>query len=248
MINPTEEKSKRMRLRKMFVTGIIFLIPIGLSYWLLAFLLTKIQAWSRPLVDRLIFYFFQTEQGVVHDWVLTIISILLVVGFVLLVGALGSFYVGKKVLGVVDKLMLNLPIVRGIYGGAKQIIEAFSFQTGSGAFKTVVLLEYPRKGCWVIGFLTNENAKKSQQIFARDFVAVFVPSTPNPTTGFLLYLHPDELFVLDMSVEDAVKLIVSGGIVLPPTPRATPLTLTEHLKNHKPLRSGSRTIVSPPRR
>lgn len=211
----------------MLLTGILFLIPIGVTYWFLALLVRKTQGWTRPLVDRLVRQQFGPDQSWIHDLVLPAISILLVILFVMAVGALANFYIGKKVLALVDRLMLQLPIVRGIYGGTKQIIEAFSIQKGARSFKTVVMLEYPRRECWVLGFLTNEELAESRRVFGQDLVAVFVPSTPNPTTGFLLYLKPDDLFVVDITVEEAVKLIVSAGIVVPPSLKKPPVRLAD---------------------
>jgi len=216
---------RKYRLRNLLVTGLLFMIPVGVSYWVLSFLVRKTQGWARPLVNKVVAFLFEANQIVVPEWLLTGISIILVVVIVASVGALANFYIGKKVLDLVDRLMLRVPIVRSVYGGTKQIIEAFSLQRSAGAFKTVVMLEYPRRDCWVLGFVTNEDLAPQKRLYGANLVAVFVPSTPNPTTGFLLYLDPEELFVIDIAVEDAVKLIVSAGIVLPKRQPNPPVTL-----------------------
>lgn len=192
-------------------------------------MLKKIESWARPFVDQLVSWAVPGESPILFDWLLTIVSILFVFMFIVLVGALANFYIGKKLLQAVDSIMLRLPVVRGIYGGTKQIIEAFSFQQNARAFKTVVMLEYPKKDCWVLGFVTSDDVGRTQGLFGHAYAAVFVPSTPNPTTGFLLYLEPKELLILDISVEEAIKLIVSAGIVAPPRPRNRPKTLADVL-------------------
>lgn len=215
-------------LRKKFFTGLFFLFPIVVTAWFLNFLFGNTQRLARPFVVKA----WRTTLGIdiSNHWFLPLISILLVVSVILLVGWLTSFYLGKKFLSLVDMALLKLPFIRSIYGGTKQIIDAFSLQRNGGSFKKVVLLEYPRKGSWVLGFVTNENLKKAEDIFNKPLVGVFVPSTPNPTTGFLLYLAPEDLLVLDLEVEEAVKLIVSAGLVLPSELKKKPLTLDQHLK------------------
>lgn len=225
------DDKKPKRIRKMFFTGVLFIIPIGVSYWILSILVNKIESWARPFIGEFMRWVFPNQEPIVIGWLLTLISILFVFGVIVLVGALANFYIGKKVLLLVDTIMLKLPVVRGIYGGTKQIIEAFSIQQNARAFKTVVFFEYPRKGCWVLGFVTSDDVERIKRRFGTAYAAVFVPSTPNPTTGFLLYLDPHELWVLDMSVEEAVKLIVSAGIVIPPSDRQLPVSLADRLKD-----------------
>ena len=214
-------------LRKWFFTGIFFLIPIAITYWLLSFLIERTQGYARPIVEWAL-HLFVSPPTSVPEWVVTTFSLTLVFLFVLLVGWLANFYIGKKILNAIDLLMLRLPFVRSVYGGTKQILEAFSMQR-SGSFKKVVLLEYPRRESWVLGFVTNEEVKRSKELYGRELAAVFVPSTPNPTTGFLLYLDPFDLYLVDLDVEGAVKLIVSAGLVLPPDKRNPPITLGEDL-------------------
>ncbi|MCB1049628.1 MAG: DUF502 domain-containing protein [Acidobacteria bacterium] len=204
--------TRRFTFRKLFLTGFFFIIPIGVSYWFLTILITKMEGYARPLVDQFVRWTMGPQQAV-PGWILTFVSVLLVILFILLIGALANFYFGKRVLGMIDWAMMKLPIVRGIYGGTKQILDAFSIQK-SNAFKTVVLIEYPKKDCWVLGFLTS-NEDRTKNLFGEHLSAVFVPSTPNPTTGFLLFLRAVDIRVVDISVEEAVKLIVSGGVVLP---------------------------------
>jgi len=223
-MTPTSEiTSPRRTLKSVLFTGILFLVPIGITWWLVDILVTNIEGYARPLVEQTVHAF--GFEGNVPHWLLTIISLTVVFLFVLLIGWLASFYFGKQLLRLVDKLLLRVPLVRTIYGGTKQITEAFSLQRSSGSFKKVVLLEYPRKGCWVLGFITSEDYQRIENLFDRNLTAVFVPSTPNPTTGFLLYLEPSELYLIDLGVEEAVKLIVSAGMVMPQKQKNAPISM-----------------------
>ena len=228
-MTPTDEIVKHHKLRKMFFTGIFFLIPIGVTYWILEFLVGKAQGYARPFVESVVHLLAPSVAIKLPNWIFTLVSLVLVIIFILLIGGLANFYFGKKILNFVDQLMLKLPLIRSIYGGAKQIIDAFSIQRGGGSFKKVVLLEYPRRGSWVFGFVTNEHVDEAATLLGRPLAAVFVPSTPNPTTGFLLYLDPFELLLVDLEVEEAVKLIVSAGLVFPRHDKNQPITLGESL-------------------
>ena len=231
MTQTGEEKSKRFTLRKVFFTGIFFLFPIGVTFWLLSVLVKTMEGYARPLVERMYHQFVPPPSDFGgHEWVLTVISLLLSISFIMLIGALANFYLGKKLLGLVDTILLKVPFIRSIYGGTKQILDAFSLQHKTGSFKKVVLLEYPRRGSWVLGFVTNENLTRANALFGNPLVGVFVPSTPNPTTGFLLFLEPGDLYVVGLDVEEAVKLIVSAGLVLPDNVRSPATSLEAILR------------------
>ena len=242
MTKPLGEKSLFHTVRKKFLTGLFFLFPIVVTVWFLNFLIGSTQKFARPFVVNA--WKTATGMDISNHWFVPLISVFLVVTVILLVGWLTSFYLGKKFLNLVDTLLLKLPFIRGIYGGTKQIIDAFSLQRDGGSFKKVVLLEYPRKGSWVLGFVTNENIQRAGQLFGRELAGVFVPSTPNPTTGFLLYMDPADLFVVDLEVEEAVKLIVSAGLVLPGNMKRQPIALSVQLES---LRDAKRaTHTEPP--
>lgn len=213
-------------IRNTFFTGLFFLVPLGITYWVLDFLVRTTYRLMGPAVFKVLALFMNhVPLALVY-----FLSVLLVLGAVFLIGWLTSFYLGKKILSLVDLAMLRLPFVRTIYGGTKQIIEAFSLQKAGGSFKKVVMLEYPRRESWVMGFVTNESLEQAQTLFGRPVIGVFVPSTPNPTTGFLLYYNPFDMLLLDIEVEEAVKLIVSAGLVVPDhLLKKPPITLGESL-------------------
>jgi len=135
---------------------------------------------------------------------------------VLLVGQLTKMTVGLRLIGLGQKLLLHLPLVSFIYSTCKQIADAMQTTSG-GMFHQVVLFEYPMPGSYAIGFLTNDNTEPSEvsERLGKPLVSIFMPTTPNPTSGFLLMIPKDKCIFLDMSVSDAMKLIVSVGTVLP---------------------------------
>ncbi|MDH5412197.1 MAG: DUF502 domain-containing protein, partial [Alphaproteobacteria bacterium] len=119
--------------------------------------------------------------------------------------------------------MLNrMPIIRSVYGASKQILETV-LKTQSNAFRQAVLVEYPRRGLWAIAFITGRTEGEVQNLVADDLINIFLPTTPNPTSGFLLFVPRDDLILLDMPVDEAIKMVISGGIVTPPDRRAAEL-------------------------
>ena len=144
-----------------------------------------------------------------------------IVIFLTLVGFLTAGMVGKTLLGYGENLLDRMPVVRGIYGAVKQIVETV-FKQQSRAFCEVVLIQYPRPESWAIGFITGETASQVQEVPPPDVINIFLPTTPNPTSGFLLFVPRDEVQPLSMTVEEGIKMVVSGGIVTPPDRRPRP--------------------------
>ena len=134
--------------------------------------------------------------------------------FITFIGALTTGFLGRWIVHLGERLMNSMPVVRTIYGSSKQILETV-VASQSDAFREAVVLEYPRKGTYVIGFVTGVARGEIKEKIEKEIVNVFVPTTPNPTSGFLLLCPKDELVYLDMAVEDAIKLVVSAGIVTP---------------------------------
>jgi uncharacterized membrane protein len=143
------------------------------------------------------------------------LGLILVVILVFVVGLLARNIVGRRIVRFGENLVDRIPLVRVLYAGVKQLLEPLFLQK-TDAFKRVALLEYPRRGAYVLGFITGESKGEVQSKTSKNMVNIFVPTTPNPTSGFYILIPDDELILLDMSVEDAFKLIISGGIVSPP--------------------------------
>lgn len=156
---------------------------------------------------------YENGQSAPMFWYWSLLALALAVAMISAVGLLARYYIGKRIIEWVDTAMMNVPFLNKFYGAIKQVNEAFSGNKNS--FKTVVLVEFPREGMYSVGFLTSEQRAEVQQKTRENVVAVFVPTTPNPTSGFLLLVPEDKVTKLDMSVADGIKYIVSLGSIAP---------------------------------
>ena len=194
-----KKKSFTLKLRNYFFTGIIVLIPIGFTLYLSKFLINL----TAKLVPQ------GLNPNTYLPYYIPGIEIILSIIFITIVGGLSLSFLGKKFLQIIDDLFKKIPILRTIYSAIAQMTE--SFRNPDGNKKSVVLLEYPRKGSWAVGFATKENFGEIKTKLNIDLVNVFVPTTPNPTSGFLLMIPKDDLIYLNMTFEEASKFIVSAG-------------------------------------
>ena len=197
------KKSIALKIRNYFFTGIIVLIPIGFTLYLSKFLIN----FSAKLVPA------GLNPNTYLPYSIPGIEIILTIIFITIVGGLSLSFLGKKFLQLIDDLFKKIPILRTIYSAIGQMTESFRNQDTNK--KSVVLLEYPRKGSWAVGFATKENTGEIKYKTNINLVNVFVPTTPNPTSGFLLMLPKEDLIYLDMSFEEASKFIVSAGTSTP---------------------------------
>jgi uncharacterized membrane protein len=194
------------RIRSWFFTGLVVTAPVLLTIYI---------TWSAiEIIDgqvaNLLPHFAETAYSEIP-------GIGLLIGFALitLIGALAAGFIGRWLISFGESLLNRMPVVRSIYGATKQILETV-VSAQSDAFREAVLVEYPRKELWVIGFVTGNTKGEVDTLIDHDMVNVFIPTTPNPTSGFLLFCPKKEVIFLEMEVEEAVKLVVSGGIVTPP--------------------------------
>ena len=194
-----KKKSLTLILRNYFITGVVVLIPIGFTLYLTKFIIGI----SSNVIPQNI------NPNNYLPYAIPGIEILISVVFITIVGGLSLSFLGKKFLQIIDDLFKKIPILRTIYTAFTQMTETFT-QNKSGK-KSVVLVEYPRKGTWAVGFATKDNKGEIQNKTNRDLVNVFVPTTPNPTSGFLLMFPKEEVIYLDISFEEASKFIVSAG-------------------------------------
>jgi uncharacterized membrane protein len=197
------KKSFALKLRNYFFTGVIVLIPIGFTLYLSKFLIN----FSTKLVPSGI------NPNTYLPYAIPGIEIILTIIFITVVGGLSLTFIGKKFLQIIDDLFKRMPILRTIYSAIGQMTDSFREQEGNK--KSVVLVEYPRKGSWAVGFATKENTGEIKTKTNLNLVNVFVPTTPNPTSGFLLMIPKDDLIYLDMTFEEASKFIVSAGTSKP---------------------------------
>ena len=201
MVKTKKKSSLIKKFRNFFITGIVVLIPIGITVYLTLFII-KISSKILPKELNPNHYLPYNIPGVE-----IIISIILIT----FIGWLSLSFVGKKLLKIFNDILKRIPILRTIYSAVEQMIETFAKSQNEENRKNVVLVEYPRKGSWAVGFATKENTNEISEKTKSKLVNVFVPTTPNPTSGFLLMFPKDELIYLDMTFEEASKFIVSAG-------------------------------------
>jgi len=187
------------RLRNYFITGIVVLVPIGITLYLTKFFVSI----SSKLIPK--------EINPNHYLPFSVpgLEILLAVIFISFIGYLSLSFIGKKILQLFNDLLKRIPILRTIYSAIGQMTETLAPKKNSK--KSVVLIEYPRKGSWAVGFATKDNKGEISTKTNKNLVNVFVPTTPNPTSGFLLMFPKEEIIYLDMNFEEASKFIVSAG-------------------------------------
>ncbi len=187
------------KLRNYFITGIVVLVPIGITFYLIKFFISV----SPKLIPSNI------NPNNYLPFSIPGLEILLSVIFITIIGGLSLSFIGKKILQLFNDLLKKIPILRTIYSAIGQMAETLAPKRKSK--KSVVLVEYPRKGSWAVGFATKDNKGEITKKINKSLVNVFVPTTPNPTSGFLLMFPKDEIIYLDMNFEEASKFIISAG-------------------------------------
>jgi len=195
------------RLRRYLVAGLLVWLPLGITYLLLRFLI--------GLMDRSLRYV--PERFLPEAWLgisIPGLGVILTIIVLLVTGLLAANFVGRSVVGGWESLMERIPIVRSIYSAAKNFAEIVFSESGN-AFNKVILVEYPRKGLYTLTFQTASDVGEIQGRTGEDVVCCFVPTTPNPTSGFIIIVPKKDTIELDMEVDEAVKLIMSLGVVVP---------------------------------
>ncbi len=201
-------KNLKRRIRNVFITGLLITLPIALTYFILQFLFKNLDALSPVFTKILIDLGAPIPEGFRIPALGLVITLLIV----LAVGWFTTNFFGKRLIHLGESIVGRIPFVRRIYKGSKQVVQSIA-HADTSAFRKVVLLEFPRRGMLAIGFVTGESRGEVQQYTREDVLNVFVPTMPNPTSGFLIFSPPEELTEVDMSIEDGIKYVVSGGIV-----------------------------------
>lgn len=207
-------RGRRMRLRIMrhirayFFAGVLVTAPIAITFYLAWLIINWIDSKVTPLIPPA----YNPETYLPFG----IPGLGLIISFVLLtlIGAMAAGAIGRFGVKMTERLLARMPVIRSVYSATKQIFETVLRQQ-STAFRQVVLFEYPRRGSWAIGFITGKTLGEVQNVTSDEVVNVFLPTTPNPTSGYLLFIPRKELIVLSMTVEEGIKMVVSGGIVTP---------------------------------
>ncbi|MCY4152425.1 MAG: DUF502 domain-containing protein [Aestuariivita sp.] len=197
-------------LRASFLTGLIVILPIGLTLWLIWTLIGWVDSFVLPLIPHWItpeHYIGTNLRG---------LGLAIFLIFTVVVGWIAKGLIGRSLIRWGENIVERTPVVRSIYSGIKQIAETV-FAQSERSFQKACLIEYPRRGIWAIGFIsTDTRGEVLEKANAEDsMVSVFVPTTPNPTSGFLLFFPKSDVVELDMSIEDAAKLVISAGLVYP---------------------------------
>jgi len=211
--------------RRYFVAGLLVWIPLGITLWVLKLLVDLMDQSLLLLPEKL-------RSDALFGFHVPGLGIILTLAIVVATGALAANFFGRKVLQMGDNLLTRIPIVRSIYGGVKQISDTL-FSPEGKAFRRAVLVRYPHQGAWTVALVTGAPDQEVAELIGREQVSVFVPTTPNITAGFFLIVPRAETIPLDMTVDDALKYIISMGVAEPP----------HHL--HRPERNASGTDPNP---
>ena len=199
MAKNTKKRSFALIIRNYFITGVVVLIPIGFTLYLTKFIISL----SSKIIPG------NLNPNSYLPYSIPGIEIIISILFITIVGGLSLSFLGKKVLKIIDDLFKKIPFLRTVYSAILQMTETFSNKNDEK--KSVVLVEYPRKGVWAVGFATKENKGEMAQKTNQKLINVFVPTTPNPTSGFLLMFPIEDVIYLNMNFEEASKFIVSAG-------------------------------------
>lgn len=205
-------------LRASFLTGLVVIVPIGLTIYLVYTVIGWVDSWVLPFVPQA-----YQPQSLLQDLLgddtrlgLRGVGVIFLLIFTVIVGWIAKGIIGRSVLRYAERLVDRMPVVRTIYNGIKQIAETVFTQQDAN-FERACLVEYPKEGIWAIGFISTKAKGEIAASFPEgdEIISVFLPTTPNPTSGFLLYVPSRDVKMLDMRIEDAAKLIISAGLVYP---------------------------------
>lgn len=191
------------KLKQYLIAGLVVVVPVVVT----VYILVVVFQFTDGILGKYLNVYFEKSMGFYIPGIGFLICLLAL----LFVGIVATDFVGKKILWLIEKWFSSLPLIKKIYPALKQIVKFISAQKEFG-FKKVVLVEYPSKGMWTIGFQTNENFKQINKVTGRDMVAVFLPNTPGPLAGYVAFFPREEVKFLDIPVSDALRIIISGGV------------------------------------
>jgi len=200
-------------LRRTFLQGILLILPLAITFAILRWLFLLVTGFAAPLAERML-------QGVAAPagamvWMTPVIAAVLTLAVVMVVGLVGGNYAGKRIWSALETLVMRIPLVKWFYGSTRQLLDAFQYAGGS-AFREVVLVEYPRHGLWSLGFVTAPALGLIPGRPDADGVYVFLPTTPNPTSGYTIVVPRADAHRAGITVEEGLKIILSGGFIAPP--------------------------------
>lgn len=200
------------RMRAYFFAGILVTAPVTFTFYLAWLLIHFVDNSIRPLIPV------KYNPETYLPFALPGLGLFVLIVGLTLTGALTAGFMGRFFIKLSERILNRMPVIRSVYNATKQILETVLAQQ-SNAFREAVLVEYPRRGMWAIAFITGTTKGEVQNVTKEECINIFIPTTPNPTSGFLLFVPKADLVSLDMSVEEAIKMVISGGIVTPPDRR-----------------------------
>lgn len=195
------------KIKKYFISGVIALLPIVLTWYLLIFIITV----ADNLLGRFLEPYFSEKFGFYFRG----LSIIIAAYLIIIIGFFASNYVGRQVYEYFEKLFVRLPFFKQVYPALKEMAMFLFVQDRKGSFKKAVLIEYPRKGIYTMGFLTSESSERLNKLTGDDMCNIFISSSPSPLTGFTVMVPRKDVIMTDISIDQAFKFIVSGGVVNP---------------------------------
>ncbi|MDF1608960.1 DUF502 domain-containing protein [Hoeflea sp. YIM 152468] len=226
------EKPKRQgagrRLRNYFLTGLIIVAPLAITAYLTWTFIGWVDSWVKPYIPSIYNPDYYLPFAVPGFGLLTALVLITMIGF------LTANLVGRSIIAFGESLLDRMPLVRSLYKGLKQIFQTVLAEQSS-SFKQAGLIEYPRRGLWSIVFIaTDTKGEVDHRLPEHESISVFLPTTPNPTSGFLLFVPRKDILILDMSVEEAAKMVISAGLVAPDFPKKEPLQPATKVKLKQP--------------
>lgn len=200
----------KKNIRRKLVAGLLVVFPIFITFIVIKFLFGLIGGILSPVVEKAFILLGSSPKGTVDDFIVTSIAFILTFSALYFIGVIATNFFGKLILNFFEAILNKTPIIKNIYTSSKQLIEIISLPSRQ-SFKRVVMVEYPRVGMKAFAFVTGDIKTKD----GTELTSIFIPTTPNPTSGFLIYLSEEDIIETDMDIEEGMKIIISGGILVP---------------------------------
>jgi len=217
---PNPKSTKIGKIGNRILGGFFLMLPIALTVWIAGFLYNVLTDWVEWILEIPFFEHLKDVLG--FETLIRLLSLILILCILFAIGSIAKYAVAKRILTILERGILKIPMLNIVYSTTQQIIDALR-NPSAGMFRKVILFEYPRKGLYVIGFLTNENESggELEEKTGKDLISIFLPTTPNPTSGFLLLVPREDCIFLEMGIKEGMRMVISGGAISPNTHKKT---------------------------
>jgi uncharacterized membrane protein len=216
-------------MKKYFLTGLVILLPLAVTILVIGFIINSITGPFYSLVSGSLNHLLPQGEGFLflsHDQLLRYLTKILILAalfvFILFLGVITRWFFFKSLISLSDKILHRIPLINTVYKTTQDIIKTL-FVSDKNSFKQVVMVPFPREGIWALGFISRESPASCSKSVGKDLVSVLIPTTPNPTSGFLLMFPREDLVLVDIRTEDAIKYIVSCGVIIPKDMQTPPV-------------------------